>query len=54
MGRPPLPKKERKAVHLSVRFTEAEHRELERAAKAAGVALSDWARSLMLGAVGSG
>jgi uncharacterized protein (DUF1778 family) len=50
MGRPPLAKKERKATHLSVRLTEDEHRGVERAAKAAGVALSDWARSVILAA----
>jgi hypothetical protein len=50
MGRPPLAKKERKATHLSVRLTEDEHRGVERAAKAAGVALSDWARGVILAA----
>ncbi len=50
MGRPPLAKNERKATHLSVRFTEAEHRGVERAAKAAGVALSEWARGVILAA----
>ncbi len=50
MGRPPLAKKERKATHLSVRFTEDEHRGVERAAKAAGVAVSEWARSVILAA----
>ena len=50
MGRPPLAKKERKATHLSVRFTEDEHRRVERTAKAAGVAVSEWARSVILAA----
>ena len=50
MGRPPLAKRERKATHLSVRFTEDEHRGVERAAKAAGVAVSEWARSVILAA----
>jgi uncharacterized protein (DUF1778 family) len=53
MGRPPLAKKERKATHLSVRLTADEHRGLERAAKAAGLALSDWARSVILAASSS-
>ena len=48
MGRPPMAKKERKAAHLSVRLTEAEHRAAERAAKAAGQGLSEWARSIVL------
>jgi prolyl-tRNA editing enzyme YbaK/EbsC (Cys-tRNA(Pro) deacylase) len=50
MGRPPLAKKERKAAHLSVRLTEAEHRAAERAAKTVGLGLSEWARSLVLAA----
>ena len=50
MGRPPLAKKERKATHLSVRFTEAEHRGIERAAKAAGAGISEWARRAILAA----
>ena len=53
MGRPPLAKKERKATHLSVRFTEDEHRSVERAAKAAGLALSEWARSVIIAASGT-
>jgi hypothetical protein len=53
MGRPPLAKKERKVTHLSVRFTEAEHRGLERTAKAAGLGLSEWARSVILAASSS-
>jgi len=50
MGRPPLAKKERKAAHLSVRLTEAEHRAAERAAKATGQGLSEWARAIVLAA----
>jgi predicted HicB family RNase H-like nuclease len=50
MGRPPLAKKERKAAHLSVRLTLDEHKAAERAAKAAGLALSEWARSVILAA----
>ena len=53
MGRPPIAKRERKAAHLSVRFTEAEHRGLERSAKAAGLPLSEWARSVILAASSS-
>jgi predicted HicB family RNase H-like nuclease len=50
IGRPPLAKKERKATLLSVRLTEEERREVERAAKAAGVGLSEWARRVLLSA----
>lgn len=50
MGRPPIAKKERKAAHVSVRFTEAEHRGLERAAKAEGLPPSEWARGVILAA----
>ena len=53
MGRPPLAKKERKAAHLSVRFTEEELRRIERAAKDAGLAVSDWARGVVLSAASS-
>jgi hypothetical protein len=50
MGRPPLAKKERKAAHLSVRLTLDEHKSAERAAKVAGLALSEWARGVVLSA----
>jgi len=51
MGRPPLAKKERKAAHLSVRLTEDELRRIERTAEAAGVIVSEWARSVVLAAL---
>ena len=54
MGRPPLAKKERKATHLSVRVTLDEYRGVERAAKAAGVPVSEWLRSAILAAALSG
>lgn len=54
IGRPPIAKKERKATLLSVRLTEDERREVERAAKAAGVGLSEWARRTLLAAIASG
>jgi hypothetical protein len=50
---PPLAKKERKATHLSVRFTTDEHRAIERAAKVAKVAVSEWARAVILAASSS-
>lgn len=48
IGRPPIAKKDRKATLLSVRLTEAERRIVERAAKASGVGLSEWARRSLL------
>jgi hypothetical protein len=48
IGRPPVPKKLAKAALLSVRFTESERAELERAAKRDGVGLSEWARRVLL------
>lgn len=48
IGRPPLPKKLAKASLLSVRLTEDERREIDRAARAAGVGVSEWARRLLL------
>jgi predicted HicB family RNase H-like nuclease len=51
IGRPPVPKKLAKATLLSVRFTESERAEIERAAKRDGVGLSEWARRTLLDAV---
>jgi hypothetical protein len=48
MGRPPLPKKLQKGALLSVRFSEDERAELERAADREGASLSDWARRVLL------
>lgn len=48
IGRPPVPKKLAKATLLSVRFTEAERAEIEKAAKRDGVGLSEWARRVLL------
>jgi len=48
IGRPPIAKKDRKATLLSVRLTEIERRIVERAAKTAGVGLSEWARRVLL------
>ena len=53
MGRPPLPKGEKKKTHVSVRVTVEEHRKIERAAKVAGVAVSEWTRMVLLTAAGS-
>lgn len=48
IGRPPVPKKLAKATLLSVRFTESERAEIEKAAKRDGVGLSEWARRTLL------
>ena len=48
LGRPKLPKRERKGKLLCVRFTDAERRELDAAAKALGASLSEWARLALL------
>lgn len=48
IGRPPVPKKLAKAVLLSVRFSESERAEIEKAAKRDGVGLSEWARRVLL------
>jgi hypothetical protein len=53
IGRPPVSKKLRKAALLSVRLTEDEHRTVERASKAEGVAVSEWARRTLLAAASS-
>jgi hypothetical protein len=53
IGRPPVAKKDRKATLLSVRLTQAERRDVERAAKVAGVGLSEWARRVLLTAASS-
>ncbi len=50
IGRPPLPKKMAKAELLSVRFAPEEKRQIERAAKDAGVGISEWARRVLLAA----
>jgi len=48
IGRPPVPKKLAKATLLSVRFSEGERSEIEKAAKRDGVGLSEWARRVLL------
>jgi predicted HicB family RNase H-like nuclease len=53
IGRPKLPKRERRGKLLGVRFTDAERRELDAAANAAGKTLSQWARDTLLDALAS-
>jgi hypothetical protein len=43
-----VPRKLAKAVLLSVRFSESERAEIEKAAKRDGVGLSEWARRVLL------
>lgn len=47
-GRPPKPKAERYSERVTVRFRIAELRDLEQAAAAAGVALSEYVRAAAL------
>lgn len=48
MGRPALPDDERRDKRLHVLTTEGERKELDRAAKAAGLDTSSWLRALGL------
>lgn len=50
LGRPKLPKRQRKGNLLGVRFTDAERKELDAAADAVGATLSTWARDVLLAA----
>jgi hypothetical protein len=51
IGRPPIPKRLHKASLLSVRFSVDERRSLEKAAEDRGQKLSEWARTILLGAI---
>lgn len=53
IGRPPVPKKLAKDTLLSVRFSETERKELEKAAKKTGSKLSEWVRAALLSAAAS-
>jgi hypothetical protein len=48
LGRPPVAKKLAKGSLLSVRFSEIERAELDKAAKGENLRLSEWARSTLL------
>jgi uncharacterized protein (DUF1778 family) len=48
LGRPPVPKGLTKGSLLSVRFSGEERKSLDRAAKLAGLRLSEWARRTLL------
>ena len=52
-GRPPVAKKLAKGSLLSVRFSEAERKALEQAARRADMRLSEWARAALLTAAGA-
>lgn len=48
MGRPPIAEEKRRSDHIKVLVTEAERVELDRAAEAAGKAVSTWVRDVAL------
>ena len=48
MGRPPLPKQERKANMFRIRMTEAERAEIDLAAESEDQSSSEWARKVLL------
>ena len=50
MGRPPMPDCERMSAQILIRFTGAQRRRIERAAKAAGQDLSAFTRAAVLSA----
>ena len=52
MGRPPIPKAERKAEVLTLRLTKEERRCAEAAAKRTGLPVSEWARLAIVKAAG--
>jgi hypothetical protein len=47
-GRPALPDSKRRGTDIKTRVTDAEKREIDEAAKAAGLASSAWIRSTLL------
>jgi hypothetical protein len=49
VGRPKLPRGEERESMLTLRLKPAERRELQKAAKAAGLTVSAWARRQLLG-----
>jgi predicted HicB family RNase H-like nuclease len=50
MGRPTLPKKEKRAKFITTRLSPPEHAEIEQAANEAGEAKTTWARKKLLAA----
>jgi hypothetical protein len=50
VGRPALPKKEKKWKYISVRISQYENREIIAAAKEAGIGKSKWIRTKVLAA----
>lgn len=51
MGRPPKPKGEAKAGVLTLRLTLDERKAAEAAARRAGLAVSEWARTALIAAL---
>lgn len=54
MGRPPKPKSQIKKPALSVRLTDAELSLVQKAAKNAGLGLTEWATKTLLSSAKSG
>jgi hypothetical protein len=50
MGRPSLPKKEKRALFISTRVSPPEMQEIEAAIKSAGEAKTEWVRKKLLAA----
>jgi uncharacterized protein (DUF1778 family) len=48
MGRPPIAKEKLRSDHIKVLVTDAERAELDKAAEAAGKAVSTWVREVAL------
>lgn len=48
-GRPPIPKADRRLDSIRVAVTESEKKQIEKAAKAQELSISDYARNLLLG-----
>jgi predicted HicB family RNase H-like nuclease len=54
MGRPPLPKKERRSVTFTIRLKLEERRSADRAAEKAGLSVTEWARLAVVEKAASG
>lgn len=48
MGRPKLPKAQRKAIRIQARFSQDEYKTVESAVKRSGGSESDWVRKALL------
>jgi|HubBroStandDraft_1064217.scaffolds.fasta_scaffold229952_1 hypothetical protein len=50
VGRPPLPKKEKRWKHISTRISQDEYREIVEAAKQSGMKKTKWVRTKLVAA----